>query len=108
MPLENVVRASDFLLIHGNDVSDPERIAEMVEQSRSVAGYRPMPILFNEDDHYDFDQPYNNFIAAISKGGSWGIMDIGESNYSDGFQCPPVNWRIETERKTTFLICSRR
>jgi hypothetical protein len=103
VPLENVVRVSDFLLIHGNGVSDPERIAEMVEQSRSVTGYRRMPILFNEDDHYDFDQPYNNFIAAVSKRASWGIMDIGQSNYIDGFQCPPVNWRIETERKKTFF-----
>jgi hypothetical protein len=25
----------------------------MVEETRKVRGYRPMPILFNEDDHFD-------------------------------------------------------
>ena len=77
VPLENVVRVSDFLLVHGNDVSDPRRISEMVEESRSVPRHEPKPILFNEDDHYDIDQPENNFVA---KGASWGIMDIGKSN----------------------------
>jgi len=80
VPLENVVRVSDFLLVHGNGVSDPRRISEMVEESRSVPGYEPKPILFNEDDHYDFDQPENNFVSAVSKGASWDIMDIGKSN----------------------------
>jgi len=26
--------------------------------------YRPMPIVFNEDDHYDFDEDVNNMTAA--------------------------------------------
>jgi hypothetical protein len=99
IPHENVVRASDFLLIHGNSVSDPRRIAEMVDQSRAVPGYRPMPILFNEDDHFDFDQPLNNFIAAVSKGASWGYFDP----YEDGYQSPPVNWGLNTERKQAFF-----
>jgi hypothetical protein len=62
-----------------------------------------MPILFNEDDHYDFDQPENNFLAAVSKGASWGLLDIGENNYKDGYQSPPVNWGISTERKRAWL-----
>ena len=65
VPLENVVRASDFLLVHGNGVSDPKRIAQMVEETRAVPGYRPMPILFNEDDHFDFDRPDYNMRAAL-------------------------------------------
>lgn len=103
IPLENVVRVSDFLLIHGNGVTEPSRIAEMVDETRNVDGYRPMPILFNEDDHYDFDQPENNFLAAVSKGASWGLMDIGENNYQDGYQSPPVNWGISTDRKQAWL-----
>jgi hypothetical protein len=39
IPLENVVRASDFLLIHDNGVSEPNRIAEMVRKTRVVPGY---------------------------------------------------------------------
>ena len=66
LPKENVVRASDFLLLHGNGVKDPKRITEMVQQTRAVPGYRPMPIIFNEDDHEVFDQPASNFSAAIA------------------------------------------
>jgi hypothetical protein len=103
VPLENVVRVSDFLLLHGNGVSDPHRIAEMVDQTRAVPGFRPMPILFNEDDHFDFDQPYNNFLAAISRYASWGYFDPGENNYVDGYQSVPVHWGLSTSRKQTFF-----
>ena len=104
IPKENVVRVSDFLLIHGNGVSDPKRIAEMVRQTRAVRGYSTKPILFNEDDHFDFDRPNNNFVAALSEYASWGYFDPGRnSNYHDGYQSPPVNWGINTERKRAFF-----
>lgn len=103
VPKENVVRESDFLLIHGNGVSDPERIAQMVRKTRQVPGYRPMPILFNEDDHFDFDKPRNNMLAALGEYCSWGYFDPGASNYEDGYQCPPVNWGINTDRKRAFF-----
>src|SRR5439155_14865878 len=99
IPHESVVRASDFLLLHGNGVSDPDRITQMVRETRSVPGYRPMPILFNEDDHFDFDQPISNMMKAIASYASWGYFDPGECNYRDGYQCPAVNWVINTERK---------
>jgi hypothetical protein len=89
--------------MHGNGVKDPGRIAQMVDQARAVAGYRPMPILFNEDDHFDFDKPQNNMLAAISRYASWGYFDPGSSDYSDGYQCPPVNWGINTGRKKAFF-----
>jgi hypothetical protein len=100
---ENVVRSADFILMHGNGVEDPARIAEMVRQARQVPGYRTMPILINEDDHFDFDKPINNMIAAVSEYCSWGYFDPGQSNYQDGYQCPPVNWGIKTERKQQFF-----
>ncbi|MBT5832806.1 MAG: hypothetical protein HOH77_21665 [Candidatus Latescibacteria bacterium] len=102
IPLENVVAMADYLMIHGNGVKDPARIAEMVDETRQVPGYRPMPILFNEDDHYNFDKPMNNFVAAISKYASWGCLDIGEGNYRDGYQSAPVNWGLSTDRKIGF------
>ncbi len=101
--LPNVVKTSDFLLMHGNGVKDPKRIAEMVRQARAVDGYRPMPILFNEDDHFDFDQPYNNMVAAVTEYASWGYFDPGKNDYVDGYQCPPVNWGLNTERKRAFF-----
>jgi hypothetical protein len=103
VPGENVVRSSDFLLMHGNGVRDPARIAAMVRAARAVPGYRPMPILFNEDDHYDFDRSSNNFESALSERASWGYFDQGSSNYRDGYQSPPVNWGINTDRKRAFF-----
>ncbi len=103
VPLSNVVDTSDFLLMHGNGVSDPARIARMAAEAREVAGYRPMPILFNEDDHFRFEEPMNNMAAAIGAYASWGFFDPGLSNYTDGYQCPPVNWGINTERKKAFF-----
>ena len=105
VPEPNVVKAADFILIHGNGVRDPNRIAEMVRQTREVEGYRPMPIVFNEDDHFNFDQPLNNFVAATSAGASWGFFDYrmkGEG-YDDGYQSVPVNWNISSARKRGFF-----
>ena len=97
IPEENVVRASDFLLLHGNGVKYPNRIAEMVRLTRQVPGYRPMPVLFNEDDHFDFDKPLNNMIAALREYCSWGYFD------PDGYQSPPVKWGLDTDRKKAFF-----
>lgn len=103
IPEVNVVGSSDFILIHGNGVSDPNRIVEMVKQTREVSGYRPMPILFNEDDHFDFDKPFNNCVAAISEYASWGYFDPGENDYCQGYQSVPVQWQINTNRKQAFF-----
>lgn len=105
VPGAEVIEVSDFSLVHGNGVSDPARIAEMVDQTRSLPTWRPMPIVNNEDDHFDFDKPMNNFIAALSRHASWGYFDPGRnSNYRDGFQSPPTNWAIDsTPRKRDFF-----
>lgn len=109
VPRENVVRASDFLLMHGNGVSDPRRITEMIKQARSVPGYKPMPILFNEDDHEKFDQVENNFAAAVREHVSWGWFDYrrkGET-WEEGYQSPPVKWGLSSERKRAFFkLCA--
>lgn len=97
IPHENVVRTADFLLLHGNGVKDPKQISEMVRKTRVVAGYKPMPIVFNEDDHFDFDQPDYNMLAAIREYASWGYFD------PEGYQSPPVNWGIDTDRKKAFF-----
>jgi hypothetical protein len=105
LPRANVVREADFILMHGNSVSHPPRIAEMVRQVRQVEGYRTMPVLFNEDDHFDFDKPYNNLLAAVSEYASWGYFDYrfdGEA-YEEGFQSVPVDWGINSDRKRGFF-----
>ncbi len=105
VPLPNVVQAADYLLLHGNGVQDPARIAEMVRETRQVDGYRPMPILFNEDDHFDFDKPYNNMVAAISQYASWGYFDyrLPGEGFDEGYQSVPVNWGISSARKRGFF-----
>lgn len=105
VPKPNVVKASDFLLLHGNGVKAPARIGEMVRQTRKVDGYRPMPILFNEDDHFDFDKPVNNFAAAVGEFASWGYFDYrmkGEE-FDEGYQSVPVNWKTSSARKKGFF-----
>ena len=111
VPDDSVASVSDFLLMHGNSVTDPDRIAEMVDQARALPSYRPMPVLFIEDDHFNHDQPHNNFTVALSRYASWGYFDPGEGaggnaatgNYTDGFQNIPVNWDINTDRKRAFF-----
>ena len=113
VPDENVAAVSDFLLLHGNGVKDPARITEMVDQTRALDGFRrrPVPIVFNEDDHFDFDQPRNNLVAAVESGASWGYFDGGASsgggiahgNYRDGYQLVPVDWGINTATKQGFF-----
>jgi len=105
IPLPNVVKSSDFLLIHGNGVSDPARISEMVNKTRKVEGYKPKPILFNEDDHFNFDREENNFTSAIKSYASWGFFDfrMKDESFENGYQSVPVDWGINSERKKQFF-----
>jgi hypothetical protein len=105
IPPENVVAAADFILLHGNGVSQADRIRRMVDACRASKAYRGQPILFNEDDHFAFDQPDNNMIAAVSKYASWGYFDYrmkGEG-FDEGYQSVPVNWGISSARKRGFF-----
>jgi hypothetical protein len=107
VPGGQVVAESDFVLIHGNGVSDPARIAEMVRQTRAMSAYRPMPILINEDDHFDFDKHWNNCLAALSEYCSWGYFDPGENDYKTGYQSVPTQWGLNTERKKAFFSLAK-
>ena len=105
IPSDNVIYAADFLLLHGNGVGTPDGIRAMVDRSRASAKYRGQPILFNEDDHFDFDKPENNMLAAIDRYAGWGYFDYrmkGEA-FDDGFQSVPVNWTISSARKRGFF-----
>jgi len=105
IPGAEVVKVSDFILIHGNGVSDPARIIEMVKKTKQIETYTPKPILFNEDDHFDFDKPMNNFVAATSAGASWGYFDYRKPGepFEEGYQSIPADWGINSERKKGFF-----
>ena len=97
LPPPEITQLSDFVLLHGNGVKEPARIGQMVRAVRKQEGYTPKPILFNEDDHFDFDKPINNYTAAIAEYASWGLLDI------EGYQSVPVNWGIDTDRKRAYF-----
>jgi hypothetical protein len=105
IPRPNVVGAADVLFLHGNHVDDPAEIRSMVRETQALPSYRGQPILFNEDDHFDFDRDDNNFLAAVAEGASWGLFDYrlpGEGPEC-GFQSVPVDWRIIAPRKRAFF-----
>ncbi len=86
-------------------MNDPNRISEMVAQTRALKEYTPKPILFNEDDHYNYDANNYNLLAAIKAYASWGYFDFrrkGEG-FEEGFQSVPVDWSIGSERKRAFF-----
>ncbi len=105
LPPGNLVSASDFLLLHGNGVPGPARMGEMVRLCRELPAYHGQPILFNEDDHFDFDQADNHMLAALAEYASWGYFDYrmpGEG-YPEGYQSVPVDWASNSERKRGFF-----
>ena len=105
IPGDSVTKVSDFILIHGNGQAEPEKITTMVAKTRALPSFHPMPIVFNEDDHFDFDKPNNNFTAAIRAGASWGYFDfrMKDEKFAEGYQSVPVDWGINSPRKKAFF-----
>lgn len=105
VPPPHIIGVSDFVLLHGNSVEDPARIAAMVAAVRASPGYAGQPILFNEDDHDGFDADENNMRAAVRAGAGWGFFDYRRirEGFADGFQSLPVDWSIRSPRKIGFF-----
>ena len=113
VPPANIVAASDYVLLHGNGVQDPERMAAMIREVREMDAYRPMPIVNNEDDrpwrddHQGWGEDGNNFAAAVRNYAGWGFFDFRlpeeHGDYNQGFQSVPVNWQISSDRKREFF-----
>ncbi len=99
VPPEAVIRASDFVLLHGNGQS-AESMGRMVDRVRGLDSYgmKPKPIVFNEDS-----TNLANLEVAVGRKTSWGYYDQGSNDYRDGFQTPPVNWSINTSEKRAFF-----
>lgn len=106
IPDANVVAASDYVLVHGNGVKEPDYIKEMVERTKAVSTYKGQPIVFNEDDHYDYHADANNFKYAVESYASWGYFDFRRKDETDikiGYQSVPVDWSINHSRKKAFF-----
>ncbi len=105
VPPDHLMDACDYILLHGNHVEEPDFIRAQVDGTRASAAYRGQPILYNEDDHYDFDKPDNNMLAAIGRGAGWGFFDYRriKEKFEDGYQSLPVDWGINSVRKRGFF-----
>jgi hypothetical protein len=111
IPRPEVVRQADFVLFHGNGVSDPAHMVELIRSIRRTEGYVPKPIVDNEDDrpwrdaHQGWGRTGNNFVACVTNGVSWGYFDYRErgEGFDEGYQSMPVNWRISSDRKRGFF-----
>lgn len=112
-PPAQTVAVADFLLPHGNRVHGPDGplqpsphgIRLQMARWRASPAYRGQPIVYNEDDHFEFDKPDNHFVAAVESGASWGFFDYRRSRerFEDGFQSLPVDWTISSVRKRGFF-----
>jgi hypothetical protein len=105
VPTDNVVAASDYVLLHGNTLDKPEMVLDICDRTRAQPSYRGQPLVYNEDDHFDFDKPFNNMLAAISKYAGWGLFDyrMKDEGFEQGYQSVPTDWGINSERKRGFF-----
>ena len=106
VPNDPVIKASDFLLIHGNGAKNTADIQRLIDHTNASKAYQNIPIINNEDDHYDFEKETNNMIVSIKNYVSWGYFDFrfkGETDINEGYQTIPVNWDISSTRKKAFF-----
>lgn len=105
VPKSKVVKTADFVLVHGNGMSKSQQFSEFIDAIRKVERYTSKPILFNEDDHFDFESDTNNFITSVRNYVSWGYFDyrMKDEPFEDGYQSVPVDWGINSERKKGFF-----
>jgi len=105
LPKENVAKAADFILVHANGVATTDRLVDSIHKIRAMLAGTPKPIVFNEDDHYDFDKPDSHLAAAAVEHASWGFFDYRRKDepFSDGYQSVPADWAIGSDRKRGFF-----
>lgn len=100
-----MLRCVDYVLLHGNGVQSHVGITDMIERTRAADGYRGQPIIFNEDDHFDFEKHENHMQAAIDHHASWGYFDyrMKDEGFEQGYQSVPVDWGTNSDRKRGFF-----
>ena len=86
------LRAVDYIMFHTNGET-PEEVHQTIQSMRRWTGY-DRPLIINEDGVSPF-----NLHAAVQEHVGWGYYDDGLDNYRDGFQAPPVNWKINPPEK---------
>ena len=121
LPTPELVKASDFILIHGNGTR-PEQLGPVLDWVKAMPEFKenPKPVIINEDS-----TGIPNLECSWKKFVSWGyydqgyngeprqhdiwISDMAEHTREDkvenlsGYQTVPVNWTINTPRKKAFF-----
>jgi hypothetical protein len=100
-----LLETADYVLYHGNGLATPDAVRARAKAIRATPGYRGQPLLINEDDHFDFDRPDNNMLAAVEEYSGWGYFDYRQirDRFEDGYQSLPVDWGINSARKKGFF-----
>jgi hypothetical protein len=100
-----LLQTADYVLYHGNGLAMPDAVRARAKAIRATPGYRGQPLLINEDDHFDFDKPDNNMLAAVEEYSGWGYFDYRQirDRFEDGYQSLPVDWGINSARKKGFF-----
>ena len=100
-----IVTAAGLLLVNSITASENRRLKsaqkDYADAKYALAGeeFKELRKSFPKSEHADL----YDFFAALSEYASWGYFDPGKNNYVDGYQSPPVNWTINTERKRSFF-----
>ena len=105
MPTVEVIRVSDFVLLHGNGFLNGAALLKRIEKTLALDPKRAIPVVINEDDHDDFTEPDGFLQSCVAAHVSWGWFDWrrkGEG-LDEGYQCMPVNWGISSTRKRAFF-----
>lgn len=102
---DRLLKVADYVLYHGNAISKPQDLRNRLKQLKAQSAYRGQPLLINEDDHFDFDNPDNNMLASLDEYCGWGFFDYREvrEHFEDGYQSLPVDWGINSKRKKGFF-----
>jgi hypothetical protein len=104
-PTPEVIAASDFLLVHGNGISNQDTLVAYYNDFKKLIGNKKIPIINNEDDHFNFDKAQNNMLTSFQNYVSWGYFDFRKKDepFETGYQSMPASWKIDTDRKRGFF-----
>jgi hypothetical protein len=105
LPGANVVRNSDYILLHANGVSSAAQLSKLIAETKNIPAFHNQPVIINEDDHFNFESDTSNFVTAVKAYTSWGYFDyrMKDEQFEDGYQSIPVDWGINSKRKKAFF-----
>lgn len=106
VPTKEVIEKADFVLFHANALREYDKYVAHIAAVKAVVGEKEMPIVSNEDDNHDFENPKAHFYTALDNYISWGFFDYRKKEDPDmrnGFQTIPVDWTISSPAKKAFF-----